>query len=157
MLEKITALEEYEYDYWFMPYIGYGELIKSFEYQIALENHDEDYQGDSRYIFKDKNKGWGFLIFGWGSCSGCDALQACRSKEEVYELRDQLHHDIKWYETADELLTFIEERDWELQWCWHVEETRTFLKQAIELLANKTGRIAQPILDKIFAKYEDDE
>ncbi|QSQ10590.1 hypothetical protein H0A61_03000 [Koleobacter methoxysyntrophicus] len=110
----------------------YRPLLESFGYKILLQVDDDGYQGDTRVLFKDGNR-YGLLIFGWGSCSGCDALQACSSYEEIDELRQQLHNDIKWG-TAEELLEYIQGKDWELEWAWHEEETREFIRKAIEIL-----------------------
>ena len=51
-------------------YFGdYQPLLESFEYDILLQIDDNDYQGDSRLLFKDGDR-FGILTFGWGSCSG---------------------------------------------------------------------------------------
>lgn len=110
----------------------YGPLLESFGYEILLRVDDHDYQGDSRVIFKDGND-YGLLIFGWGSCSGCDALQACDSYEEIDELRREMHSYIKWY-TATALLDHLKTHDWEGDFCWNARETREFVDQAIRLL-----------------------
>jgi len=111
----------------------YGSLIDSMGFETLLEIHDHDYQGDSRYILKDGDR-YGMLIFGWGSCSGCDALQACESFKEIEELRDSLVNSILWYDSKQELHDFIRDRDWELQYCWHQEETKEFVEKSLALL-----------------------
>jgi hypothetical protein len=118
--------------YWWGAY-DYDPLLKSFGYEILLKVDDNGYQGDSRLIFKDGDR-YGLLIFGWGSCSGCDALQACDSYEEIEELRQKLHNEIIW-DTKEGLLKYIKEKDWELEWCWHYEETKRFVDEAIKLLS----------------------
>jgi hypothetical protein len=110
----------------------YDPLLESMGYEILLQIDDEDYQGDSRLLFKNGDQ-YGLLIFGWGSCSGCDALQACDTFKEIEELREGLNNDIKW-DTREGLLKYIEEKDWELEWSWHAEETKEFVDKVIELL-----------------------
>ncbi len=119
-------------DYFYGP-SDYNPLLRSFGHEILLQVDDEDYQGDSRLVFKDGNR-HGLLIFGWGSCSGCDALQACDSLKEVDELRSQLKSEIIWKDSKSELHQFIKDRDWETQYCWHSDETKQFVEKALALL-----------------------
>jgi len=112
----------------------YGPLLESFEYEILLQVDDGDYQGDSRLLLRDGNR-YGLLVFGWGSCSGCDALQACSSIKDIEELRDGLHGDIIWKDSREEMLEFVKNRDWEAQYSWHAEETKEFVEKALDLLA----------------------
>jgi hypothetical protein len=114
---------------------SYSELIDSFEVEVVLEIHDDDYQGDSRYVLRSGER-YGLLFFGWGSCSGCDALQACDSVSEATELRDQLWNSVHWEPTASGLLRYINEKDWELDYAWHASETRSFIEQAKTLLTS---------------------
>ena len=111
----------------------YRPLLESLGHEILLQVDDNDYQGDSRLILKDGDR-YGLLVFGWGSCSGCDSLQACATVEEIEELRDGLVSNIIWHDSKDSMLDFIRSRDWEAQYSWHAEETRDFVKQAIILL-----------------------
>lgn len=110
----------------------YRPLLESFGYEILLQVDDQDYSGDSRVLFRDGDR-YGVLVFGWGSCSVCDALQACSSYEEIDELRQELHRRIRWG-SREEILHYLETHDWEGDWCWHAPETRQFLEQAKELL-----------------------
>ena len=119
-------------DYFYIS-SDYGPMLESMGYEIMLKVDDEDYQGDSRILFKNGNAR-GILIFGWGSCSGCDALQACESYEEVEELRDNLHRSIKWFDSAEDCLNHMETHDWELQFSWHCDEMKEFLTKAKKML-----------------------
>lgn len=56
---------------------SYQPIMDSFG-NIILQVDDNDYQGDSRLLYREDDR-IGFLQFGWGSCSGCDSLQACHS------------------------------------------------------------------------------
>jgi hypothetical protein len=52
-------------------YRGYGVI------HLVEEEKDNDYQGDSVAVFKSHDQDiYYFSQWGWGSCSGCDALQA---------------------------------------------------------------------------------
>lgn len=114
----------------------YQPLLKSMGYEIVLQVDDQDYHGDSRLILRDGDR-YGLLIFGWGSCSGCDALCACDSLKEVAELREELHDSIIWKDSRHEMLEFFVNREWDLQYSWHAEETRDFIEKGKEVLSCK--------------------
>lgn len=75
---------------------------------IIIQEDEQDYSGDS-YILYKKNDLYGYLNFGWGSCSGCDALQACTSPEEVLSLAQELENDIFWG-TLPEVKEYVNSR-----------------------------------------------
>lgn len=114
----------------------YQPMLDSFGLEIILQVDDADYQGDSRLLFRHPETGaYGLLIFGWGSCSGCDALQQCESLKEIEDLREGLHRDIRWYSSKEAMLEYIKTKDWGTEYSWHAEETRTFVEKAIALLS----------------------
>ena len=78
-LSVVKSLYPLESESAYFTFYSYQPLLESFG-EILLKVDDEDYSGDSRLIFK-KGEMYGFLIFGWGSCSGCDWLQGCNSYE----------------------------------------------------------------------------
>ena len=103
------------------------------EFGKTLIQIDENgYQGDSFLIYEKEGK-YGYLTFGWGSCSGCDRLQACRTIDEVQELMDDLYDDIKWFESLAKLKEYFENKDWALEYQWHIREFRMFLSRVKEL------------------------
>lgn len=110
----------------------YEPLLDSFGYERLLQCDEDDYQGDSFVLFKNGDQ-YGYLVFGWGSCSGCDALQACDSYAEIAELQRELHDDIKWM-PLPELRAYFYEHDWEGDWSWSSETGREFVAKARELL-----------------------
>lgn len=117
-----------------LPYVNYDDIVFHFGHDVLLDIHDHDYQGDSRYLLHSVEGSYGYLIFGWGSCSGCDALQACETYPELDQLIDSLESSILWFASKQEALEFFSNRDWETKYEWHANETKEFVKQAIELL-----------------------
>jgi hypothetical protein len=120
----------------FSEVCNYDVMIESFGYENILQVDDDDYQGDSRVIFRDGIR-FGYLNFGWGSCSGCDSLQACSSYEELENLQRELHKSIKWYETVKDALYFFKNHDWEGDYAWSRAEQKEFIKKAKEVLAKQ--------------------
>jgi hypothetical protein len=110
----------------------YRPLLESMGYDIVADEEVGDYQGDTLVVFRDGSR-FGFLVFGWGSCSHCDALQSCGTVAEVEELRTELDRGIIWHESAAELARFMRERDWESQHYW-CRDTGDFVRKAVALL-----------------------
>jgi hypothetical protein len=123
----------------YAPY-GYGELLGSMEYEVLGEVNHGDYQGDSQVLLKDGDR-YGYLTYGWGSCSGCDALQSCQTVEEATELRDQLASAVLWFDSAVEMSDYLKNRDWKLQW---LGEDRG---REVIALAEKVLLLGGPALD----------
>lgn len=103
----------------------YQPMLNEFG-NILLQKDEQDYQGDSFLIYEKDDK-YGYLTFGWGSCSGCDALQGCNSIDEVQELMDKLYSDIKWFDSLDALKEYFKETDWALQYQHNIPEFKEFL------------------------------
>jgi hypothetical protein len=110
-------------------YWDYAELVDSMEVSVLLKVEEDNYQGDSYYLVKDGDR-HGLLTFGWGSCPGCDALEACSTVAEATELRDQIFNQIHWEPTPADLLAYMDTKDWSLDWTWHDAEGKQFLADA---------------------------
>lgn len=96
----------------------YGSLIEKMG-TVLIEASDCDYQGSSFYLLSDGGNRLGYLEFGWGSCSGCDALEACSSKQDLGELFVSLRDSIRWFDGAEAFKTWAREHDWKGEWSWH--------------------------------------
>lgn len=105
---------------------GYESLVDSFEVEAMLEEHDHDYQGDSFYLLRNRSGEYGILIFGWGSCSGCDALQACSSLNDVENLRDSLWDSIVWM-TLDDLSAYVKSKDFSNDFYFYSSSGKRFV------------------------------
>ncbi len=144
---RVPIAEAYPIDEDDDSYVGgttYENLIESLGVRILLQEDDDDYQGDS-YLIVGLPDGWpvGFLTFGWGSCSGCDALQAADTHADLDELRDELASQIHWEETPGKLLAWLAVRDWAGQFSWYRQTIREFLPKAAQaLMAGEVVRTA---------------
>lgn len=117
-------------DYW-----SYDELVDSMEVKVLLMEEDQDYQGESYYLLK-KGREYGILIFGWGSCSGCDALEACYgNREEATKLRDDLWSSISWKSKPD-MRKYVNEKDWSLDYYYYERAGRKFGERVVEYFKN---------------------
>lgn len=101
---------------------------------VAIRMDDDDYSGDTRILYEQPDGRIGVLIFGWGSCSGCDALQGSNSISELADLIEETRKEVQWFNSKPEALKWFQERDWPGQYSWHEEETKRFVEQAIEYL-----------------------
>lgn len=100
--------------------------------KVVIQSDTGDYQGDTRVLYEDEGKGYGFLAFGWGSCSLCDALQACDTAAEVGELIEELENSVQW-KPRSEMLEYFETHDWGGDWCQDpafVEDVVEYLKRS---------------------------
>ncbi len=104
----------------------YQPMIDSMGYTILIQEDDRDYQGDTYILFHDGER-LGILIFGWGSCSGCDALQACDSYADAEALRDKLLESILWHDGVEALGDYVESHDWEGDFMYHTDIGPQFL------------------------------
>lgn len=111
----------------------YNPMLGAFG-TIAIQHDDNGYQGDSRVLY-DCDGRVGHLIFGWGSCSGCDALQACSNYEELQALCNSLQDDILWFDTYSEALAWFQSHDWEGDFGY--ADNKPYIEQVIAYLGRK--------------------
>lgn len=120
---------------------NYDEIIDTFECEVLVEESDDDYQGDT-YVFLRNDDMYGILIFGWGSCSGCDALESiscwktsgCSEKhisetlKSLTEFRDEMYESITWRKLK-EMKEYIEVKDFKLEWYGNTKTGRKFVTE----------------------------
>ena len=98
------------------PDVGYEDLYKQFG-TVLIQIDIGTYQGDT-FIILEKDGRYGYLTFGWGSCSLCDSLLGCSNFYDLQNLSDHLESSIRWFNTKDELKEWAETHDWECDWAW---------------------------------------
>lgn len=118
-------------DHWF--FTNYQPMLQLFG-KILVQVDDKDYQGDSRVLYKLKGKNkYGILFFSWGSCSGCDSLQACRNHQDVADLMNRLYANVKRF-SLDEAVKYLKSKECKQQAGYHEGETRNFIDSALHAL-----------------------
>lgn len=109
---------------------GYEGLVDSFGVEIVFDEHDDDYQGDSFYLLKDAEGRYGFLNFGWGSCSGCDAYQDAEVEggNALEVLRDELWESVNWFDSLEDLRVYLLDNN-KLNWYGYRKTFKVFLEK----------------------------
>ena len=115
---------------------GYDCIAKQLG-DVIHETRIGDYVGDYLYLLADDARR-GFLVQGYGSCSGCDAWEACLSAKDAQDLIEYMYNSVHWEDSPDAMFRWIRDRDWKGQWTWHEEETCTFLSECAALLRGWT-------------------
>lgn len=130
--ERFKCLDKYApggYETW--P-SDYKDLIDCFDdgIECLLSVPEGDYQGDYYCLFLNKNNGmYGYLCFGYGSCSGCDVFQGCSNIKDYEELTLSLESSVIW-KTKEDMISFLRHRDWKGQYHNPVR----FILDALEIL-----------------------
>lgn len=93
---------------------------------ILAQADDIKCQGDSLVMCLRDGK-YGFLHFGWGSCS-----QNRETISDVQVRMDGLITDMKWFDSKEDCMSFIRNRDWELR-CYADRKTKTGFVNAAAL------------------------
>jgi hypothetical protein len=112
---------------------SYKEIVNTFA-NILIQVDDNDYQGDSRLFLITEFGKLGHLQFGWGSCSGCDALQACNTIEDLEELQTTIFKSVKWFNTKADALEYFEKHDWEGDYSYSSAEQKTYIEKVLNML-----------------------
>lgn len=82
-------------DEFFLPG-SYREALEDRGLKVVAETAFGDYQGDLVFVLRGPDGRHGVTVVGYGSCSGCDARQACSTQEEFDGLVDSVVRSIRW-------------------------------------------------------------
>ena len=129
---RARRLYPMEEDGYFWGPSSYQPIVDSFG-EVLVQVDDSDYQGDTRVLLS-KDGRIGFLNFGWGSCSGCDGLQACGSYREVEILIRSLESSISWFDTLAQAKAYVlDDEARKGSYFWHEGEWEDFKRQVAAL------------------------
>ena len=91
---------------------SYQRLVESYGYEVLDSISLGSYQGDIVMVVGNMAGQYGLLVTGYGSCSGCDALEGCGNRvDELEELRERLCASVIFHSPA-EMIETLEHRDW---------------------------------------------
>ena len=104
---------------------NYETILGSFG-TVLLQDGLGYYLGDCLVLYDRQTAldSYGFLVFGYGSCSGCDALEAASYSYETLDAEiDRLRASIVYFASLEELVRFLDDPP-EISW-WHAEGVDT--------------------------------
>lgn len=127
---------ETQYGHFSAPF-EYSEMLKEPGWQIIRDVCSGDYQGQYGFLLREESSGrFGVVFISYGSCSGCDALQACQTWDDLSNLRDDVLNTITWFNTPVEAVNWFESRDWETQAAYYEKDFGQFKIDCISYLAS---------------------
>jgi len=116
------------------PDVGdYSPIIQSFGIVLAQEDLGY-YQGDTVAVLQNDDKGFGFLTFTYGSCSGCDSLQSCSTYAEVDQLIDELENQIRWFSSLQEVKDYVVDDENRKGSCYYHYDEWSDFKRKVQAL-----------------------
>lgn len=129
-MKDLDSKTEDKYPQW-----EYEELVDSMGVKVLHSVDIGQYEGDTMSLVKEGCR-YGLLVYGWGSCSGCDAAQGCRTVKEATELRDQIWNEIHWEDSKKSMHKYISDKDLALEWYGTLDdkgEVAKFIDKILEL------------------------
>ena len=116
---------------------SYGAMVASWGYEILDMEPFGEYHGDYAVLLQDGNR-YGWLTFGYGSCSGCDTMEYLDygggTEKEYIEFAEQVRNEIKW-DSARGLADWLSDTEiQEGKYSWHEDGYPEYVKAAVEKL-----------------------
>jgi hypothetical protein len=118
------------YEYYEAP-MSYDEIVAT-QGEILKDWTLGSYQGDYVYLLKNDDR-YAFTVIGYGSCSGCDALEGCESDEEFNQLKESITSGIVWG-IKQEVYDYVFNQEAN-RWYFHEEDWLGIRKEIMEILA----------------------
>jgi hypothetical protein len=110
--------------------LGYESILALFGQEV-VDQRIGSHQGDTLVLLKQPgSEVYGYLCFGWGSCSYCDALQSCKSYEDLDELIESLRAMVIW-KNAHDMKKFFLEHDWKGDYQGSEPEQKEFVDNVL--------------------------
>lgn len=128
----VEFVQEQEDDY---PSVYYKDLLECAGLIILECREFGYYQGDLVFTVRDGDR-VGLTIVGYGSCTGCDALQAAIHNDgdwsEVQTLADQIVEHIIWPSDEQTLVEVVRDRIASNEWWLSDDEISTYVRSQAE-------------------------
>lgn len=124
----LTVLPRIKERYW------WNKLLTTFPVEILVHEADPVEAADL-VLWRSVEGPYGFVSFGYGSCSQCDELEACSTYAEVAKVRKEMWERVHWEDNACNMFSWMYARDWKLQWYGHVPHAGKFITRSAEILS----------------------
>lgn len=132
--------------------LDYEHMVRAWGWTVLSFDTCGSYQGDHVVLLADGDRR-GFLMIGYGSCTGCDALEAARPYDyddeppadwsEVVEIYERLRGEVHWEPDAASLADWIEHQiateGSGTVWYWYDDEVKNVSRRYVEVLRSVTG------------------
>jgi hypothetical protein len=96
----------------------YEKLVTLYGLPVLYEWEEPYYQGDGVFILQGEDGRIGLMVYGFGSCSGCDALQACSTTQDVADLANEMFEGTRWFDDKEAMRAFIDDPESKLNDWW---------------------------------------
>lgn len=134
----------------------YEEGLKKLGYKIIAFECFGDWQGDYFAVVEKDNK-IGYVIIGYGSCSGCDSLMACNwpswisetndedfqyADKQIRELFSDIEKSIRWGNPSELIRDLLRGNRWSNNIQWYKEDKgfKESRKKLVEALLTRYER-----------------
>ena len=120
---------------------SWSGLFREKGYEVVADEAFGQWQGDYVFVIREaysEMPDFGVVVAGFGSCSYCDALQACGSQEDVDALFEQTMASVEWYRNAVDVQYWLlgQARN-EMRWYAH----EPGFEEALERLRAELDRV----------------
>lgn len=124
---------------------SYTEIVDNWGYDVIDRKLFGLWQGDIWYVLRYGER-YGYVLIGYGSCTGCDALENIDyfyTDDEaragaINELSDQLQQNIRWFDSKQDFIAnVLEAGDEGNDWYWFDTEIKEYTKAFVENWANE--------------------
>ena len=101
-------------------YPSYENLVASWGYEVLSFDTTGSYQGDHEALLRDAGGRFGIAVIGYGSCSGCDSLEAATPYtwdddedpdwSPVVDLAESLRDGVTWFNSGEDAAEWIDRK-----------------------------------------------
>jgi len=110
---------------------SYKDIVESWGYEVLAFETFGSYQGDHLALLR-RPDGVGLIVFGYGSCSGCDHLQAITpwgddeddDWQPVIDYAEELRTGVHWESNNDGLAAWVDAHPENHWWSYEDEIAR---------------------------------
>ena len=115
---------------WYTPPMGYDQIV-ALQGEIIKDWVIGSWQGDYVYLLKNSDL-FSLVVIGYGSCSGCDALEACENDEDFESLKQSVLNTIV-FDSKEGLIKDLTDTE-KNRWYFYEDEWEDVKREVLEIL-----------------------